>query len=334
MEETLGKRIMRHRKALGLTQDQLAEQLGVTAQAVSKWENDQSCPDIAMLPKLCSVFHITTDQLLGHAPEEAVPSFTGEVVEDEPEGLHLEKDGFTLHWDSGHRGRLCFAVLVLAVGLQLLLARFYETDISFWQVLWPSALAVFGLTGLLRRFSFLRLGTVLAGIWFLLDHWKLIPTELDKGLLFPILVLVFGVSLLADALKKPGKHRFCIHGKDKRHRTDFYMEDESFGYNASFGSSTQLIQMSRLSEADINCSFGDYTLDFSGVEELSEDCQVAANCSFGNLLLLVPRHFAVQQTNSTAFANFEISGHPEADPRGVLYLSANCSFGQIQLRYI
>ena len=50
MEETLGKRIMRHRKALGLTQDQLAEQLGITAQAVSKWENDQSCPDIAMLP--------------------------------------------------------------------------------------------------------------------------------------------------------------------------------------------------------------------------------------------------------------------------------------------
>ena len=46
MEKTLGKRIMLHRKALGLTQEQLAEKLGVTAQAVSKWENDQSCPDI------------------------------------------------------------------------------------------------------------------------------------------------------------------------------------------------------------------------------------------------------------------------------------------------
>ena len=52
MEQTLGKRIIEHRKALGLTQDQLAEKLGVTAQAVSKWENDQSCPDITMLPKL------------------------------------------------------------------------------------------------------------------------------------------------------------------------------------------------------------------------------------------------------------------------------------------
>ena len=51
MEETLGKRIVFHRKRLGLTQDALAELMGVTAQAVSKWENDQSCPDIAALPR-------------------------------------------------------------------------------------------------------------------------------------------------------------------------------------------------------------------------------------------------------------------------------------------
>ena len=42
MESTLGKRIMARRKKLGLTQDKLAETLGVTAQAVSKWENEFS----------------------------------------------------------------------------------------------------------------------------------------------------------------------------------------------------------------------------------------------------------------------------------------------------
>ena len=52
MEQTLGKRIMENRKRLGMTQDQLAEKLGITAQAVSKWENDLSCPDISMLPNL------------------------------------------------------------------------------------------------------------------------------------------------------------------------------------------------------------------------------------------------------------------------------------------
>ena len=68
MDQTLGKRISSHRKKLGMTQDQLAEKLGVTAQAVSKWENDQSCPDIAMLPKLAEIFGVTTDYLLTGRP--------------------------------------------------------------------------------------------------------------------------------------------------------------------------------------------------------------------------------------------------------------------------
>ncbi len=79
MEQTLGKRIMQHRKDMGLTQDQLAEKLGVTAQAVSKWENDLSCPDINMLPRLAEVFGTTTDALLGH---EKV--YEAEVVQPEP----------------------------------------------------------------------------------------------------------------------------------------------------------------------------------------------------------------------------------------------------------
>ena len=65
MEQTLGKRIMENRKRLNLTQDKLAEKLDVTAQAVSKWENDQSYPDITMIPKLAEIFGISTDELLG-----------------------------------------------------------------------------------------------------------------------------------------------------------------------------------------------------------------------------------------------------------------------------
>ena len=69
MEQTLGKRIMEHRKQLGLTQDQLAEKLGVTAQAVSKWENDQTCPDIASLPKLARILGVSVDELLSGKEE-------------------------------------------------------------------------------------------------------------------------------------------------------------------------------------------------------------------------------------------------------------------------
>ena len=64
MDQTIGKRIAANRKRLGLTQDQLADRLDVTAQAVSKWETDASCPDIAALPQLCKILGITTDELL------------------------------------------------------------------------------------------------------------------------------------------------------------------------------------------------------------------------------------------------------------------------------
>lgn len=70
MNETIGNRIAKLRKAQGLTQEDLANQLGVSSQAVSKWENDASCPDISLLPQLCSLFGITADELLTGKTDE------------------------------------------------------------------------------------------------------------------------------------------------------------------------------------------------------------------------------------------------------------------------
>lgn len=64
MNESIGNRISKYRKAKGLTQEALANLMGVSAQAVSKWETDASCPDIAALPQLCKILGITTDELL------------------------------------------------------------------------------------------------------------------------------------------------------------------------------------------------------------------------------------------------------------------------------
>lgn len=64
MNETIGSRIARFRKANGMTQEDLANLMGVSSQAVSKWENDASCPDISLLPQLSKVLGVTTDELL------------------------------------------------------------------------------------------------------------------------------------------------------------------------------------------------------------------------------------------------------------------------------
>lgn len=64
MEKTLGTRIAELRREKGMKQDALAEKLGVSPQAVSKWENDVSCPDIMLVPRLAKELGVTTDLLL------------------------------------------------------------------------------------------------------------------------------------------------------------------------------------------------------------------------------------------------------------------------------
>ena len=63
MEKTIGKKLYDLRKQSGFTQDYVAEKLGVSAQAVSKWENDIACPDIMTLPNIANLYGISIDEL-------------------------------------------------------------------------------------------------------------------------------------------------------------------------------------------------------------------------------------------------------------------------------
>ena len=84
MYESIGNRIAKYRKAKGMTQETLANEMGVSAQAVSKWETDTSCPDISTLPKLCKILGITADELLTGKTEEVrlVPPAERKSLED------------------------------------------------------------------------------------------------------------------------------------------------------------------------------------------------------------------------------------------------------------
>ena len=65
MEPTrIGRFIAERRKALGLTQRQLAEQLSVSDKAVSKWETGRGLPDVLLMPPLCAALGITVNDLL------------------------------------------------------------------------------------------------------------------------------------------------------------------------------------------------------------------------------------------------------------------------------
>ncbi len=348
MEQTLGKRIIENRKRLGMTQDKLAERLGVTAQAVSKWENDQSCPDITMLPKLAEIFGVSTDALLGIEAAEKVVHEAEVVHEsDGTEGFSVEnKDNrWEMKWDSGRRGGISFAVWVLVTGGLLLAATMLDWDTGLWDIAWPSAMLVFSLFGLLGRFSFFSLGCALFGGYFLLENLNvplLSGITLERKLLLPLIILLLGASLLVDALKKSRKPHFTItrNGEkvctlsNNRFHSECVMEGESFTCSNSFGEEHHRITLDRLSSGDISASFGQLTVDLSGCGEIANGCRIDANNSFGELDILVPRCCRVELATSSAFGNIEVSGSPDPDASTVIYMDCSASFGEIDVKYI
>lgn len=324
MEQTIGKRIAEHRKKLGLTQDQLAEKLGVTAQAVSKWENDQSCPDITALPQLADIFSTSVDALLGRES----PVYQAEVVENEdPIGGHLE-----FHWDGGKKAGIGFAVFVLLVGALMLTSALLALSLSFWSILWPSALLCFGLFGFFRKFSFFRICCTLLGGWFLADLFLPNHLQLESGVIWAVVILILGASLLIDTLRKP-KKPIGYQGY-KKNKSSFVTGENSFTYTCSFSEKTQPVNLALLKEGSAHCSFGEFVVDLSGVEQVSADCFLELHCSFGELKVLVPKRFAVKPDASTAFAGFSVSGQPDACPQGVIRAEVHCNFSEIIIEYI
>ena len=80
----MGENIAALRRAAGLTQELLAERLGVTSQAVSKWERQLSCPDVSLLPAMAEVFGVGIDELFAVA--SADPAAVIEALPWEDDG--------------------------------------------------------------------------------------------------------------------------------------------------------------------------------------------------------------------------------------------------------
>lgn len=112
---TLGQRIQMCRKRRGLSQEQLGEQVGVSRQAVSKWEQDTAQPSIEKIVALSVLFEITTDELLKGLPDEP---------EDEGTDWPIDPDAPFRGWRSRRLPYTRFQQICRLVGCMLLAASF------------------------------------------------------------------------------------------------------------------------------------------------------------------------------------------------------------------
>ena len=121
--DTIGKRISEYRKKKYLKQDELAEMLGVSPQAVSKWENDLSCPDISLLPELSRILGVSIDEIVQGKKEEPIVSILPEEQRKDIDKLMLR---IVVDSEEGDRVRVNLPMALVKVAI--------ETGISMPQI--------------------------------------------------------------------------------------------------------------------------------------------------------------------------------------------------------
>ena len=90
MKKTLGTMIAELRKQHGMTQLELAEKMGVTDKAVSKWERDLSCPDINSIPELAEILGVSVEDLMQVKKEAEAPvSKVAEIIDLAPKAVAM-----------------------------------------------------------------------------------------------------------------------------------------------------------------------------------------------------------------------------------------------------
>lgn len=119
-EQTMGAMIAALRKEKGMTQLDLAQQLGVTDKAVSKWERDLSCPDVNSLPKLAEILNVTVDELM-QTKIKPIPEDKGE-------------------WS--HIFDVCLKAIPLAMGIALIVTSLLKKELDIYTI---AGFAGFGL---------------------------------------------------------------------------------------------------------------------------------------------------------------------------------------------
>lgn len=162
------------RKSKSMTQKELAEKLGVTDKAVSKWERGLGYPDISILPSLADVFAVTVEEILSGVHSPQIPSDISDIevntqtekpIEIENTTNEVKTNGF---FKKKHIKIVIFiqiiisAIIVLTAVVSLLYAREMGSD-AIWQTLkgllevWLMVAGVFGFLPLLSCYLWDRL---------------------------------------------------------------------------------------------------------------------------------------------------------------------------------
>ncbi|MGI6180629.1 MAG: helix-turn-helix domain-containing protein [Agathobaculum sp.] len=176
---TLGEKIIDLRKKRGLSQEDLAITLGVSRQAVSKWETDEATPDTAKIVALAEYFHVTTDWLLRNiAPEPEAPKKAPHTASAQ---AHI-----------GTPLLLCMTIAGCVCGLLLICYGFFRSATTLPTVL-GLILLVFSVALATGYGLFLRSAAETEGTAFIGSFWRIAVWFVSPVVCYPLALLFYGL---------------------------------------------------------------------------------------------------------------------------------------------
>ena len=333
-KETMGKRISDLRKSKGMTQEQLAQQLGVTAQAVSKWENDLSCPDISILPPLAEALGVTTDELLGKVQLRAISLEDAEKTEKRKHTVNVRLN--LKKWE-----KVVFALLVMGLGVVFLLSALQVIQlgegISLWSVLWPFCLVFIGIMLCKSDLSPVSLGIAMFGLYMLLYNVGIIPPQykLTWSMIWPAALILIGLTVLLGYLfpKREGEGEGFFHVEKGDPVFEYTEEGGYVRVESAFSTQTKKVTGDEpFRGAKIDMSFGNLTFDLTEAN-IENGATIDADVSFGSMTLRLPAFVGIKSESSAAFGGVSCpTGDPNATIR--INLKGDVSFGKIEVEYV
>ena len=114
--KTLGTKIAEYRKLKKMTQEELASKLNVSSQAVSKWENDLSIPDLPILIELSDIFNVSLDELIRQKENAEIARVVEPQLRKDPEQMMLK---IVINSSDGDKVRINLPLTLVKAGMAL-----------------------------------------------------------------------------------------------------------------------------------------------------------------------------------------------------------------------
>ena len=194
-----GQQLSAVRRQTGLTQEQFAEELCVSRQAVSKWESGRGYPEMEKILYICNRYHVTLDQLFAEEVALPAPAAAAQPEEETPAlpqpTLQRAFTAFLTNLSPKNKW-LAAGVLLGVAALAAVIGLFLKGGNSdMATTIWIAAIIVFGVV---------EAATAgLTSIWFVLGSVAALIAAVCGGPLWLQLVLFFAVSVAALAVTRP-----------------------------------------------------------------------------------------------------------------------------------